>query len=122
MEQPANEMQRVVELVACLQARFGSKAKTSGGEDAEPLKYIIYVSKSTDSVNKQQRTIGDQIASCKEYADRYGLRWKDIVHEEESAMVSDKRPKFRAMLNAIRAGTFNAILDCSQISPTSYKK
>lgn len=109
MEQPVNEMQRVTELVGRLQARFGAKGADVTGR-AERLRYVIYVRKSTDSADKQQRTIGDQIASCKEYADRFGLRWTELIHEEESAMVSDRRPKFRAMLEAIRAGTFDAIL------------
>ncbi|MBI2473381.1 recombinase family protein [Candidatus Uhrbacteria bacterium] len=110
MEQPNTDIQRVAELVARLQARFGAQGVADAAGKGESLRYVMYVRKSTDTADKQQRTIGDQIASCKEYADRFGLRWTELIHEEESAMVSDGRPKFRAMLNAIKAGTFDAIL------------
>ncbi len=105
MEQPANDMQRVTELVARLQASFGAKDATVGAEGAERLKYVIYVRKSTDTAEKQERSIGDQIGECKTLADRLGLRWVEVIHEERSAMVSDGRPKFRAMLNDIKASS-----------------
>ena len=110
MEQPATDMQRVAELVARLQARFGMKDTAGDAEGAGRLKYVIYVRKSTDTAEKQERSIGDQIGECKTLADRLGLRWVDVIHEEQSAMVSDGRPKFRAMLDAIRAGTFDGII------------
>lgn len=96
--------ERVTELVARLQARFGRKDGKKDGEEAEALRYVIYVRKSTDTAEKQERSIGDQTAECKALADRLGLRWVDVIHEEQSAMTSDGRPKFRAMLNELKEG------------------
>jgi site-specific DNA recombinase len=96
--------ERVAELVARLQARFGRESGQSDEEEVKALRYVIYVRKSTDTAEKQERSIGDQTAECKNLADRLGLRWVDVIHEEQSAMISDGRPKFRAMLNELRNG------------------
>jgi site-specific DNA recombinase len=104
MEHPTTEIQRVSELVARLQASVAVKNRMGDAEGAERLKYVIYVRKSTDTAEKQERSIGDQIGECKTLADRLGLRWVEVIHEEQSAMVSDGRPKFRAMLNDLKAG------------------
>ncbi len=97
--------ERVTELVTRLQARFGRKDGEKDGEEAETLRYVIYVRKSTgENAGKQERTIGEQTAECKGLAERLGLRWVEVIHEEQSAMTSDGRPKFRAMLNELKAG------------------
>jgi hypothetical protein len=90
--------ERVTELVARLQARFGRKDGEKDGEEAEALRYVIYVRKSTDTAEKQERSIGDQTAECKTLADRLGLRWVDVIHEEQPVMT----PKFHAMLNELK--------------------
>ena len=97
--------ERVTELVMRLQARFGRKDAATEEEEAKAIRYIIYVRKSTgESAGKQERTIGEQTVECKQLADRLGLRWVEVIHEEQSAMTSDGRPKFRAMLNELKAG------------------
>jgi site-specific DNA recombinase len=96
-------------LVEHLQAVFGL---SDGPEDEidHSLKYVIYVRKSTDTSEKQERSIGDQIAECKAFAERNGLRYANIIHEEQSAKVSEKRPEFRAMLEDVKNGKYDGIL------------
>jgi hypothetical protein len=36
----------------------------------ENYKYVIYIRKSTDEDNKQVRSVDDQIAECKEHAEK----------------------------------------------------
>lgn len=97
--------ERVTELVMRLQARFGRKDAATEEEEAKAIRYIIYVRKSTgETAGKQERTIGEQTVECKQLADRLGLRWADVIHEEQSAMTSDGRPKFREMLNTLKEG------------------
>ncbi|KKW29919.1 MAG: Recombinase [Candidatus Uhrbacteria bacterium GW2011_GWD2_52_7] len=96
--------ERVAELVGRLQARFGTGNGESNEETAKAIRYVIYVRKSTDTAEKQERSIGDQTAECKMLADRLGLRWVHVIHEEQSAMTSDGRPKFREMLNELKHG------------------
>jgi DNA invertase Pin-like site-specific DNA recombinase len=110
MPNPPSNVEQVARLVAKLQARLGVDADGVREGDATPLRYVVYARKSTDTAEKQERSIGDQIYECKALADRLGLRWKDIIHEEKSAMVSDKREKFRGMLDAIKKGTYDGII------------
>jgi site-specific DNA recombinase len=108
-EENTNLTDKTAGLVSRLQASFG----IIGGSENENdplLRYVIYVRKSTDTAEKQERSIGDQIGECKALADRLGLRWVDIIHEEKSAMVSDKRDKFRTMLEHVRTGKYDGII------------
>ena len=108
-ETAQSEAQKVGQLVARLQASFGI-SDTGSNESQESLRYVIYARKSTDVAEKQERSIGDQIGECKGLADRLGPRWVEVIHEEKSAMVADKRPLFRAMLEKLRAGTIDGII------------
>ena len=99
-------------LVERLQAVFGI-SDGSGVEHDKSLKYVIYARKSTDATEKQERSIGDQIAECKAFAERNGLRYIGIIHEEKSAKVSEKRPKFRAMLEDIKSEKYDGIISWS---------
>lgn len=76
----------------------------------EDYRYVIYVRKSTESAEKQECSIRDQINECKNLASRVGLRWVDIVAEEKSARDSGKRPAFRKMLDDVVAGKYDGIL------------
>ena len=110
MKNSPSDAEQVARLVAKLQARLGVDANGEREGDPTPLRYVIYARKSTDTTEKQERSIGDQIYECKALADRLGLRFKDIIHEEKSGMVSDKREKFRAMLEAIKKDTYDGII------------
>ena len=97
--------ERVMELVAGLRARFGGKDGDNDDDEAKGLRYVIYVRKSTGvNAGKQEQTIGEQTAECKGLADRLGLRWVEVIHEEHSAMTSEGRPKFRIMLEELKKG------------------
>jgi site-specific DNA recombinase len=102
-------VQKTAELVAKLQASFGVK-KSGDGEQNPDLKYVIYARKSTDATEKQERSIGDKIGECKAFTERLRLRWVGVIHEEKSAKVSDKRVRFREMINGIKAGKYQAVL------------
>jgi DNA invertase Pin-like site-specific DNA recombinase len=108
-EDTQNPAHQTAQLVAKLQASFGV-SDTEKNEDEPMLRYVIYARKSTDATEKQERSIGDQIGECKALADRLGLRWVAIIHEEKSAMVSDKREKFREMLESVREGKYDGVI------------
>lgn len=79
-------------------------------EDIKKLKYIIYVRKSTDDKDKQVRSLGDQIAECKQLANNLGITNYKILKESESAKEPDIRPKFRWMLDNIQNGKYDGII------------
>ena len=57
MQNPLSDPERLAELVAKLQARLGVDGEGREG-DAVPLRYVIYARKSTDTAEKQERSIG----------------------------------------------------------------
>ncbi len=81
-------------------------------EEQKSYRYVIYARKSTDDKEKQVRSLSDQIAECREYAERNGLRVgkDDVIQESESAKQADTRPKFRMMLETLKAGKYDGIL------------
>lgn len=74
------------------------------------LKYVIYARKSTDTAEKQERSIPDQIIECRQIAERNGLNVVKILHEEKSAKNADNRPIFHGMIKDILQGKYDAIL------------
>ncbi len=76
----------------------------------EKYKYVIYVRKSTDETGKQIRSIDDQIAECKDFAERNDLKFIDIIAEAESAKEPGIRPKFAKMLQEINTGKYQGII------------
>lgn len=78
--------------------------------DPTKLRYVLYARKSSEETGNQFRSIGDQIADCKQYAAKNHLTIKDIVEEKKSAKVPNRRPLFRQMLEDIRAGKYDGIL------------
>ncbi len=98
-------------LVGRLQESFGLDETGRQAElDLTSLRYVIYARKSTDSSEKQERSIPDQLHACRELADRLGVRIVDRIHEEQSAKLSDKRPRFREMLDGIIKGKYDGII------------
>lgn len=78
----------------------------------KPLKYVIYARKSTDDSDKQTRSLPDQISECVDFVEKNNLilgRPK-VLQEAISAKTSDKRPKFRQMLEAIKKGQYDGII------------
>ena len=83
-------------------------AKTT---DASKYRFVIYARKSTDDEEKQERSLPDQVLSCKEFAEALGLTVVDIIQEAESAKTSDTRPRFREILRDIsERGKYDAII------------
>lgn len=84
----------------------------------EPI-YVIYARRSTkapkkgkeDKEDKQERSVDDQINTCKEFAAKNDLKWVAIEREEETAHKSDKRDVFYKVLDNIRNRRgYNSIL------------
>lgn len=96
------------ELVEALQRMFGPPEEGS----VKPLRYIIYARKSTDDSDKQTRSLGDQLSECMDYVEKNNLLLGRPAHIQEafSAKVSDKRPKFRTMIEAIKKGQYDGII------------
>lgn len=74
-------------------------------------KYAIYARKSTDSGEKQTRSIDDQISECKALAERLDLKVVgEPIIEEISAMKPFKRPLFKKLMKDIKEGRINGII------------
>jgi site-specific DNA recombinase len=79
--------------------------------DPTSYRYVIYARKSTDDKDKQTRSLADQILECEEYARDYNLKViGKPIQESESAKEPDIRPKFRQMINDLKAGKYDGIL------------
>lgn len=76
------------------------------------LSYVIYARKSTKGVDRQERSINDQLNECREYAKNNNLTYKEseILIEEESAKKSGKREVFDEMIKNIESGRYNGII------------
>lgn len=80
-------------------------------ETSPAWRYVIYARKSTESAEKQVRSIDDQIRDCKALAKELGLTViGDPIREERSAKIPGKRPKFSDMLKDIRDGKIDGII------------
>lgn len=75
-------------------------------------KYALYIRKSTDESDKQERSIEDQKSECEQYAEKNGFKdnIKECYSENVSARVAGKRPEFNRMLRDIESGKINSIL------------
>ncbi len=80
--------------------------------DPTTLRYVIYARKSTRSEERQERSIPDQIADCYlREVDLYGLTViGKPIREKQSAKEPDIRPKFRQMIDDIKAGKYDGII------------
>ena len=83
----------------------------SSGIVQEPLRYVLYVRKSSEDAEAQAKSLPDQIADCKEYANNHGLLLvSEPIQESKSAKKSGNRPLFSQMLKDIEKGKYDAIL------------
>ena len=71
--------------------------------------FFIYTRKSTESEDRQIRSIGDQLAELRELARREGLNIADTFVEKQSAKTPG-RPVFNEMVARIEAGEATGIL------------
>ena len=83
----------------------------SSGIVQKPLRYVLYVRKSSEDAEAQAKSLPDQIAYCKEYANNHGLLLVgEPIQESKSAKKSGNRPLFSQMLKDIEKGKYDAIL------------
>lgn len=82
--------------------------------DPKLLHYAMYVRKSTESAERQARSIPDQIQDCFESVviplKLPDFQQKDIFKEERSAKEAGTRPVFRKLIQAIESGQYDGII------------
>jgi len=74
--------------------------------------YAVYVRKSTDESDKQIRSLQDQIAECKDFAEKNAIKiYKDdIIDEAESAKEHDNRKSLDKLINDLKSGKYGGVL------------
>ena len=77
--------------------------------ESQNKKFFLYARKSTDSEDRQVRSIADQIAELKDLAKKEALEIVDILIEKQTAKAPG-RPVFAEMLKRIEAGEALGIL------------
>jgi len=81
--------------------------------DPKTIRWALYARKSTESIERQARSIPDQIADCHDaILQPLGivLSKKDIYTEERSAKEADTRPVFRDVINAIKDSKYDGLI------------
>lgn len=81
--------------------------------DIHKLKYALYVRKSTDDKERQQRSVDDQIAECEEPAAKLGVKLVTPYYRDDaSAKIphNPKRDRFKDLLADLRTGKVNGIM------------
>ena len=86
------------------------RAKPFSYESTKPLRYVLYVRKSSEGEDAQEKSIPDQIQYCEEYAERTGLLVVKAIEEKKSAKVSGRRKEFTQMLEDIANSKYDGIL------------
>ena len=77
--------------------------------NAQNKKFFLYTRKSTDTEDRQVRSIEDQIAELKELAKKENLEIIKIFIEKQTAK-EPGRPIFNEMLSQIEKGEADGIL------------
>ena len=72
-------------------------------------KYFIYARKSTDDGHRQVRSIGDQLAECRELAAHEELEVVEVLVEKQTAK-KPGRPVFNEMLERIEKGEAEGVI------------
>ena len=81
----------------------------SNNTKEQTRKFFIYARKSTDSEDRQVRSIGDQISELQELAKKENLEIVDTIVEKQTAK-KPGRPMFADMLKKLEAGEAVGIL------------
>ena len=83
-------------------------------KDTTTYRYVIYARKSTESEERQAKSLGDQIIECEKLVENKELKVLNKpyspIEEKQSAKEPDIRPKFRKMLDDIKLGKFDGII------------
>jgi DNA invertase Pin-like site-specific DNA recombinase len=89
----------------------GNSASEQSAVDSSKLRYVLYARKSTTDDERQERSIPDQLHDCiKSAIEPNSLNVVTIIEEKCSAKEPDIRPKFRAMLDDIKAGKYDGLI------------
>lgn len=92
-----------------LQTYIGLRPELKPAE--KPLRYVMYVRKSSEDAEAQAKSLPDQIAACREYARAKGLLLVgEPIQESKSAKKSGNRPLFSQMLRDLEKGVYDGIL------------
>lgn len=81
--------------------------------DIHTLSYALYVRKSTDDKERQQRSTEDQIAECEELGAKLGIKIITPYYEDHaSAKIPNnpKRGRFKDLINDLKSGKVNGII------------
>ena len=78
-------------------------------ERTSKVKYFIYARKSTESEDRQMRSIGDQLAELRELAHKNDLQIVDELVESQTAKIPG-RPVFNQMIERIEKGEAAGII------------
>ena len=78
-------------------------------ENNQTKKFFIYARKSTDSEDRQIRSIADQLAELRELAKKENIEVVDTLVEKQTAK-KPGRPVFAEMLKRLEAGEATGIL------------
>lgn len=92
-------------------ARLVNKKLRSEGGSQKPLRYVLYVRKSSEGEDAQARSLKDQIDDCEAFADRENLLViGKPIKETASAKASGNRPLFTRLLSDLSTGKYDGIL------------
>lgn len=79
--------------------------------DRTKLKYIVYLRKSTEGGEKQQKSIRDQFSDIKERVlEPNKINFFKKVEEEKSAKVANTRSKFSEVLTDLKTGKYQGLI------------
>lgn len=78
----------------------------------EKMRYAVYLRRSTDSEDRQVRSLDDQLDECEKLAKRLGITIlkEDVFSERESAKLSGERKLFDRMLLGFESGKYQGLL------------
>lgn len=106
-------MKSEINLLSLIQNELSSTEQVVDVKDKTRLRYALYARKSTESEDRQEKSIEQQIKDCYEnIIDRYHIKIEnsDIYTDKKSAKVSGKRTAFNEMMKAIRKGKYDGII------------
>jgi site-specific DNA recombinase len=73
-------------------------------------KYVLYARKSSESEDRQVKSLDAQESEMLSIASREGLEIVEIIRESHSAKTTKQRPEFNRMIKGVQSGKYTAIL------------
>ena len=109
----SNDTKGRLDLLSLLTEELSAGETVVDVSDKTKLRYALYLRKSTDREDKQQKSIEDQKSECyKNIIERYGIKITedDIYIDNKSAKISGNRPSFDKMIKRIKKGDYDGII------------